>query len=237
MISFFPLFAESNRILLNLEDNGNRRCILVTNNEVSVDEAKELSLELGKEMQARKFKDNNGKLEVNGADYRKYKPYYVIITDDYKMVRDIEIVKDVCEMPVNYGFSLIVISPRLINIPNECKAFISLGDKKSGIFENELVSNKQKEFLADFDPTLNMFECCKILANVPIDIAKENQSLPNALTFLEMYNVGMVEQLNILTCAQPEWAAFVVGKVAPLLKLDVTPLAAITFCKRSISIT
>ncbi len=164
----------------------------------NLDEAKELSLELGKEMQARKFKDNNGKLEINAVDYKKYKPYYVIITDDYKMVRDIEIVKDVCEMPVNYGFSLIVISPRLVNIPNECKTFISIGDKKSGVFENELISNKQKEFEADFDPTLNIYECCKVLANIPIDIAKESRSLPNSVSFLEMYNVGMVEQLNIL---------------------------------------
>lgn len=164
----------------------------------NLDEAKEISLELEKEMQSRKYRDNNGKMELSGADYHHYKPYYVIITDDYKMVRDIELVKDVSEMPVNYGFSLIVISPRLVNIPNECKTFISIGDKKSGVFENELVSNKQKEFTADFDPTLNIFECCKIIANIPIDIAKESRSLPSSVSFLEMYNVGMVDQLNIL---------------------------------------
>ncbi len=164
----------------------------------NLDEAKEISLELEKEMQARKFKDNNGKMELSGVDYHKYNPYYMIITDDYKLVRDIELVKDVCEMPINYGFSLIVVSPRLVNIPNECKTFISIGDKKSGIFESELVSNKQKEFVADFDPTLNIYECCKILANIPIDIARENRNLPSSVSFLEMYNVGMIEQLNIL---------------------------------------
>ncbi len=164
----------------------------------NLDEAKAISLELEKEIQARKFKDNNGKMELSGVDYHKYKPYYLIITDDYKSLRDIEMLKDVCEMPINYGFSLIVISPRLVNIPNECKTFISIGDRKSGVFENELVSNKQKEFTADFDATLNMQECCKILANIPIDIAKENRSLPSSVSFLEMYNVGMIEQLNIL---------------------------------------
>ncbi len=164
----------------------------------NIDEAKEISLVLEQEIQARKYKDNNGKRELNTLDYTKYQPYYVIITDDYKMVRDIELVKDVCELEVNIGFSLIVISPRLVNIPNECKTFISIGDKKSGVFQNELVSNKQKEFIADFDQTLNIYECCKILANIPIDISKENQSLPASLSFLEMYNVGMIEQLNIL---------------------------------------
>ncbi len=193
----------------------------------SLDEAKEISLVLEQEMQARKYKEVNGKMEINDTNYHHYKPYYVIFTDDYKMVRDIELVKDVCEMPVNFGFSLVVVSPRLVNIPNECKTFISIGDKKSGVFENELVSNKQKEFLADFDPTLNMYECCKILANIPIDIAKENRSLPAGLSFLEMYNVGRVEQLNILN----RWktndptkslqAAVGVDKSHELLKLDL----------------
>ena len=149
-------------------------------------------------MQSRKFVDRNGKMETSQMDYKQYKPYYLILTDDYKSVRDVELIKDVTDMKVNYGFSLVVISPRLINIPNECSAFISIGDKKSGIFENELVSNKQKEFVADFDPTLNIYECCKLIANIPIDIAKENRSLPSSVSFLEMYNVGMVEQLNIL---------------------------------------
>ncbi len=164
----------------------------------NLDEAKQISLELEKEMQSRKFTDNNGKMDVNGADYHSYKPYYLILTDDYKSVRDIELLKDVTSMPVNYGFSLVVVSPRLVNIPNECKAFISIGDKKSGVFENELVANKQKEFVADFDPTLNIYECCKIISNIPIDIAKEAQALPTSVSFLEMCNVGMVEQLNIL---------------------------------------
>ena len=164
----------------------------------NIDEAKEVSFELEKEMQSRKFVDKNGKMELSEINYKQYKPYYLILTDDYKSVRDVELLKDVTDMKVNYGFSLTVISPRLVNIPNECSVFISIGDKKSGLFENELVSNKQKEFVADFDPTLDIYECCKIIANIPIDIARENRSLPASVSFLEMYNVGMVDQLNIL---------------------------------------
>ena len=164
----------------------------------SLDEARELSLVLEKELQARKYKDSENSRELSGNDYHHYKPYYVLITDDYKLIRDVEIVKDIAGLSINVGFSLIVISQRLVNLPNECKTFISIGEKKSGVFENELIANKQKEFIADYDPNINMYDCCKSLANIPIDIAKESQSLPDSLTFLEMYNVGMVEQLNIL---------------------------------------
>lgn len=95
----------------------------------NLDEAKEISLALEQELQTRKYKDVSGPRELNTEDYRKYKPYYVLITDDYKSIRDVEIVKDIAEMSINVGYSLIVISPRLINIPNECKTFISIGEK------------------------------------------------------------------------------------------------------------
>ncbi len=193
----------------------------------NLDEAKEISLALEQELQARKYKDVNGQRELNNNDYRKYKPYYVLITDDYKSIRDVEIVKDIAEMTINVGYSLIVISPRLVNIPNECKTFISIGEKKSGVFENELVSNKQKEFVADYDPNINVYSCCKKLANIPIDIAKESRKLPGSLTFLEMYNVGMVEQLNILNRwktndpTQSLQAPVGVDKNQELFKLDL----------------
>lgn len=160
----------------------------------NIDEAKQLSLILEKELQERKLLGE----KLKSMTYANFKPYYLIITDDYKMVRDIDIIKDICSEEKNYGFSLLAISQRLINLPNECKTFISVGDDASTLFENELVSNKQKEFVADFDITLNMNEIVKKIANIPIDITKENRTLPQSLSFLEMYDVGMVEQLNIL---------------------------------------
>ena len=43
-----------------------------------------------------------------------------------------------------------------------------------------------------------MYQCIKRLANIPIEIEKENSSLPTMLSFLEMYDVGRIEQLNII---------------------------------------
>ncbi len=161
----------------------------------NLDEMKELSLHLEQQFQHRVRPNDNGRDDRN---YTSFSPYYIIITDDYKMVRDLEIIKDVESQEVNHGFSLTIISPRLTNLPNECSTFISIGDQKSGVFENELVSNKQKEFTADFDINLDMHKYCKKLANIPIDIAKEEKNMPSVVSFLEMYNVGTIEQLNIL---------------------------------------
>ena len=192
------------------------------------DEAKELSLNLEQIFQARK---NNNTSEIitssSQKDYKNFNPYYFIIIDDFKSVRELEIIKDICNEKTNIGFSIIIINNRLTNLPNECHTFISIGDKKSGVFENELVSNKQKEFTADYNPNIDIYQCTKVLANIPIEIAKESSSLPAMLSFLEMYDVGKVEQLNILTRWQNSnptktlQAPIGVDKNRELFKLDL----------------
>ena len=45
-----------------------------------------------------------------------------------------------------------------------------------------------------------MYECVKKLANIPIEITRSQEGkLPNKYGFLEMYDVGKVEQLNSLS--------------------------------------
>ena len=180
------------KVLPHCWDNSKKVRYFATNN----DEAKELSLYLEQEFQSRKFRDDSH--ETKNLNYQSYKPYYVIISDDFKSIRELEIIKDVCDQEINIGYSLMVINNRITNLPNECHSFISIGDKMSGLFENELVSNKQKEFVADFNENINMYECSKALFNIPIEIAKGSSNLPNMISFLEMYDVGKVEQLNIL---------------------------------------
>ncbi len=165
----------------------------------TIDETKQISLYLEQELNARKYKQDTEKMELSTDDYTHHTPYYLVITDNYKEIRDIDIIRDICETPINYGFSLVVINKRLVNLPNACKTFISIGDQQSGVFENELVSNKQKEFVADYSKVVNMREICQILSNIPIDgLSKENRTLPTKLSFLEMYNIGKVEQFNLI---------------------------------------
>ena len=70
-------------------------------------------------------------------------------------------------------------------------------EKSSGIFASEVSSTKQQEFDAEFINDIPVSDLFKKLANIPLDLMKEEENLPDALGFLEMYNVGMVEQLNV----------------------------------------
>ena len=109
-----------------------------------------------------------------------------IITDDFKNARDIEIIKEVLEQKINYGFSILILNDKLTNLPNECMNFVCIGHNNRGvIFEDELVTNKQKKFIADYDESLDLTECAVKLANIPIDTVKETSSFPKAISFLD----------------------------------------------------
>lgn len=155
----------------------------------TVDEAKEISLNLEKEFQDRKI---NTKIT-----YKDIKPYYLVITDNYDEIRDVDIIKDILNQEKNLGFGMIMLSNTIAGLPSECKNFISVGSKTSGIFESEISSGKQKEFVADFYES-NIDKCYEMIANIPIELETKEGELPNTLSFLEMYGVGTVEQLNIL---------------------------------------
>ncbi|MDD3187344.1 MAG: type VII secretion protein EssC [Bacilli bacterium] len=155
------------------------------------EEMQQLSAVLEKELQARTSKEN--------TTYKSFSPYYILIIDDYSISRNIEIVIDALKQKNNLGFNVIVLNETLSSLPNECTTFINVSNMKGGIFESELVSTKQKEFVVDKDEAVDYDKCFLSIANTPIKFANELYSLPNTYSFLEMYNIGKVEQLNSLS--------------------------------------
>lgn len=127
-----------------------------------------------------------------------FKPYYLIIIDDYEKVRKQSFLKNIIDMNVNIGFSIIILENRLDNLPSECDNFIMLDEGQSGILKNSYEKQEQIKFFNEISQNINMMSVAKILANVPVEIISEETKLPESYTFLEMEKVGKVEQLNIL---------------------------------------
>ena len=163
----------------------------------TTDEVNQISNYLEQYMKTRKYEDGDSGKE-SSVDYKSYLPYFLIITDDFTSYRNSEIIKSVLEQKINYGFSLVINNEKLLGLPNECSLFMNIDEKSSGVFENELSADKQNEFFPDIDNNNNMEEITKVLANIPIEVEKEKYYLPKSISFLNMYNVGMVEQLNSL---------------------------------------
>jgi len=133
------------------------------------------------------------------VNYKSFMPYYLIITDDYKKVEYLKIITQILKIKNNMGFSILCITDNLMKLPKECKTFISLDNNNGIMFESELSSSNQKQFKFDNSYTFFFEKICKELASIPIKYtATGKMSLPNSYSFLQMYDVGKIEQLNIL---------------------------------------
>ncbi len=129
--------------------------------------------------------------------YLKFKPYYLIITDSAYKMKNNSLITTILNSNINYGFSTLMVSDRLDDLPNEVSLFVNIEPNISSIFEQELVTNNQIEFTPEI-PLNDLSEYYVKLCNIPVDIADGKFDLPSNYSFLEMYDVGNVNQLNII---------------------------------------
>ena len=127
-----------------------------------------------------------------------FKPYYVIITDDYTQIRRNQFIKAITEIDVNLGFSLIILENYMSKVPSKCNNFINLMGTDSTILRNAFDKQEQLSFKDEINYQIDMMQISKKLSNIPIEFVNSNRYLPESVTFLEMEKVGKVEQLNIL---------------------------------------
>ncbi len=170
----------------------------------NLEELSSITFEIEKSFDLRVAKDEDSKVEDLGSDqsdqpiYKEYKPYYLIFTDDINTIRHTSFIKKVIAYKKNVGFSLIMLNDRLSTLPSETSTFINVEEQKCGLVTNDLGQENQLQFKADSIGNIDVYECARKLANIPIMVEKAKYELPASLPFLEMYGVGKVEQLNIL---------------------------------------
>lgn len=130
--------------------------------------------------------------------FKNFSPYYLIFCDNYKTAKKEAIADMICKNEQNLGFSLITMSNSTRDLPSTCETFISITTKDGCILGEEIETQSQVQFKLDAIPDLDMKALSVKLANIPILSKDESAGLPNMISFLEMYNVSKVEQLNIL---------------------------------------
>lgn len=134
----------------------------------------------------------------SGKEYASFNPYYLIITDCYKKNSDLEIIKSVINSKINVGFSMLIIDNAIKDLPPESNNFIYLRNVGSYILEKKTDKNVSNAFNLEKLYNYDMNVIAGYLSNIPT-LSKQGQSeLPKSLTFLEMYKVSKIEQLNIL---------------------------------------
>lgn len=127
---------------------------------------------------------------VNEIKYKNNEPYYVVVCDNIHNLYKYSFINRILSAD---NFSTIIISESMNNDIQRCKNIVSIDSKESIYYEN-ILNGINKKFIIDFNNNINIYDCFKILANIPIDI--ENEELPESYSLLQMYNVGTIEQLN-----------------------------------------
>lgn len=139
------------------------------------------------------------RIQSNEGDYKSFMPYYLIITDNYKKIANLEIIKQILKFKTNMGFSLLCITEDITQLPNECKTFVNIDNKSGMIFDNEIVAGNHRKILLEVSNTFFFGRIWQTISNIPIRSTSTGRAaLPTNYTFLEMYDVGLIEQLNII---------------------------------------
>lgn len=171
----------------------------------NMEEFNEIISDIDGIFEARKSKDEDAKIEDDGssndgkeAPYKDYKPYFLIFTDNIDAIRNVSLIKKILNYKKNLGFSLLIENDRLSTLPDQTSTFVNVNKEMSGLFTSKLTLDDKNEFKVDFENYVDMYYCSQLLANVPILLEKGKYELPKSLSFLQMFNVGRVEQLNSL---------------------------------------
>lgn len=174
----------------------------------NIEEAKDVSNFLLEEYKKRKmsFKSSNNSEDEDKGDtvysgkefYKNFSSYYLIINDDYKLGKNIQIINDILKDSNNYGFSVVFLEDSIKNLPAQCNTFVEVGNNEGAVLEKNLSANSQAIFIPEFVDDIDLTAITKKVANVPIVTKSGLSVLPQMLSFLEMYGVSKIEQLNIL---------------------------------------
>ena len=142
--------------------------------------------------------------ENNNSDddktwYKNFSEYYLIITDTFKEIKNVPIVERIINSNINVGFSELIFETQLGNLPNRVDKFVEVQQNVSGIYSRSLNDDNQAQFKAEAAQFSDISEYMRILANIPIETKSTQKSLISYLNFLDMYKVGNISQLNILS--------------------------------------
>lgn len=162
------------------------------------DDMSKISFYLEQVFTSRKYSSDDDKVEALNLTYKDVMPYYLIIVNNIKKNKSIEIINKVLKEEKNIGFGLIILSDGIGNLPNECNDFLMASGRDSAIIKNELNKNNQQTFAMDNTDNINLALISEKLSSIPIKLPLSLDSQKFYISFLEMYKVGRVEQLDVL---------------------------------------
>ncbi|MEH7115070.1 type VII secretion protein EssC [Neobacillus niacini] len=154
-----------------------------------------------KELSAYFEKEIAHRIEVERADSIEgdIKQHYVVFSMSKELADKAEMMNLLLKEKKEIGFSLITLYDTLEMLPKECTNVVEINDKTSKIYDKDDISGKYQAFTADIYLQQEAEPIAVELANIQLASSVKAYTLPDMITFLEMFGVGKVEHLNAPT--------------------------------------
>ena len=124
-------------------------------------------------------------------------PHYVIISASKALSDSCAFLSEMLKQENLKGFSYLAVYDELKNLPKECSAVIQVNESQGTFYNYKPACKEQINFVPD-KVAMNMAERCVMeIAEYRLDLQRGKYALPEMLTFLDMFQVGKYEHLNI----------------------------------------
>jgi len=154
-------------------------------------EVKEISAQLEKVVEARK--------DVHESEMDEVTPYYVIFSFSSALALKAEMMKSILAEKENIHFSIVTFYDELRNVPKESSMIIELSNGSGKLFDKDDITGNSISFSPDIFISQQARDLSVKLANIPLNTVASGYKLPGMITFLQMFGVGKIEHLNVLT--------------------------------------
>lgn len=155
----------------------------------SASDAREISAVLEREFSARAQLENE----------KEPLPWVVVFVLDRELGGQTELVRQILSEKKCRGFSIVALYDELRLLPKECKKVVELHQNDALLYDQGDIYGRQLSFA----PDILMNGDCRALAvqlqNTLLYTSSSKKSLPELITFLQMFGVGKVEHLNVLS--------------------------------------
>lgn len=138
------------------------------------------------------------RMNLHEEEQKNCIPYYMIFAFDRSLSNKADMLKLLYQQKTNINVGVISFFDEIKNLPKECATVVELKGNTGNIFNKKDITGERTSFVPDIYVRNNIDLWCMQLSNLKMDIQQASFKLPKMMTFLEMYQVGKIEHLNVL---------------------------------------
>lgn len=142
-----------------------------------------------------RFRDEASK-EHSGKN--QYKPHYIIFIEDISLLEGEPLAKYIFDDKRDFGLTAVVFAQDYENLPNSCECIVYNDKNFTGIYTPNTISQLRYAVKYDSISDGELEKMARKLSKIEVAEVETGGEIPASLTFLDMYGVERVEELNVL---------------------------------------